>query len=286
MHLIAPTAETRLKEVVEYFALPGLKDQKAFGATAAKKAELRRSLSQIMGREVFDAHTGLGILATYENKLEQAIEHFRIAYNFSNKDAISSLNYANSLFLSGRHVDALPIYKSVIIKQPNSIDMFQEICRSLISFGYLKELDEIAKNLKIKENPYSVKYIREIKLTHETLNFLKKINVDVDLFRQYQFAIDKVFFKYFNVTTSFDTEIFHDEDRRVFTFLIYLPVSKFNNDIQELLGDMNDELQDEIIKLRKVEDSTLRQKIKEMSEKLCFYFSMPQSFESELSNVG
>ncbi|MCL6243265.1 hypothetical protein M5F04_01570 [Acinetobacter sp. ANC 7200] len=284
MHLIAP-AETRLKEVVEYFSSPGLKDRKTFGATATKKAELRRSLNQIITREVVDAHTGLGILATYENSLDQAIEHFRIAYNFSNKDDISSLNYANSLFLNGRHNEAFPVYKNAIEKNPTSVDMFREICRALIGFCYLEELNEIAQCVKSKEDPYSPEYKKEIELNLNTLSFLKKINVDVGLFRKYQMAIDRVFFKYFNITTSFETEIYYDDERSILTFSLNLPISDVSKKHEDLLGDMNDELQDEIIRLRKSNDPVLREKIKEMSNGLCFYFSLPDSYGDELNNV-
>lgn len=285
MHLIAPIAETRLKEVVEYFAHPGLKDQRVFGTTAAKKAELRRSLNQIIDKEVLDANTGLGILATYENNLDQAVEYFRVAYYFSNKDSVSSLNYANSLFVSGRHAESFLIYKNAIIKQPNASEMFQGICRALVGFGYLDELEDIAKCLKGNESPYSARYKREISLMRNTLSYLESINVSADLFRLYHIAIDKIFFKYFNITTTFDTEVFHDQDRSTFTYLIYLPVSKSDKDIEILVGDMNDEFQDEIIKLRKVDDTENRKKMRQMSEKLCFYFSLPRSLDVELSNV-
>lgn len=274
MHLIAPIAETRLKEVIEFFAHPGLKDQRQFGIGASKKAELRRSLNQIISKEVFDANTGLGILATYENNTDQAIVHFRVAYNFSNRDAVSSLNFANSLFLSGNHLEALPVYKNVIIKEPSSLRSFEEICRALIGYGYLSELDDIAKCIKGHEKLYSANYEREIKLMSETLSFLEKINVDVSLFREYNKAMDKVFFKYFNVTTQFDTEFFHDPDRDTFSLIKNLPVSGYDESVELLLGDMNDEFQDEIIKIRKNTDPSERQKIRAMSEKLSFYFSL------------
>lgn len=274
MHLIAPIAETRLKEVIEFFTHLGLKDQKAFGATAVKKAELRRSMNQIINQEIFDANTGLGILATYENKLDQAIEFFRVAYNFSNRDAISSLNYANSLFLNGHHLEALPVYKNVIIKEPTSLQMFQEICRSLIGYCYLDELEDIAGCIKGHEKLYSANYEQEIKIMSETLAFLGDINVDIDLFRKYHMALDKVFFKYFNITTEFNTEFFHDTDRGKFSFIMNLPVSTYDSTVERLLGDMNDEFQDEIIKIRKYADTSEKQKIRAMSEKLCFYFSL------------
>ena len=284
MHLIAPIAETRLKEVVDYFAHLGLKDQRAFGATAVKKAELRRSLNQILDKEVLDANIGLGILATYENNLDKALEHFKIAYNFSNKDSTSSLNYANSLFVSGRHKEAFPIYKNAIIKESTSLDIFQGICRALIGYGYLDELEDISKCLKGIENPYSARYQREINLMRNTLSYLESINVSVDLFRSYHIAIDKIFFKYFNITTTFDTEVFHDRDRSTFSYLIYLPVSKSDKNIEDLVGDMNDELQDEIIKLRKTDDVENKEIIREMSKKLCFYFSLPRCLDVEGGN--
>gem|GEM_PF-4142786 len=47
---------------------------------------------------------------------------------------------------------------------------------------------------------------------------------------------------------------------------------------------MNDELQDEIIKLRKTDDVENKEIIREMSKKLCFYFSLPRCLDVEGGN--
>lgn len=279
--MVAQAPDTKLSEVFEYFSKPSIKDLKPFGDLGKKKAELKRSLEQFSGQDPFAAYTGLGILATYENNLRGALEYLRKAYNITNKNAMSSMNYAYSLVLNEKYSEAVEIYLNVIKNCPNDASIFVDIVNMLERYYFIDECYTVINLVSgidieiVKSQNYRVDCARERLLKMNT------IQMNIDFIRKFINATENTFYENFTATTSFfrDSEV--DSSHKSLFFSYKIPL--LGNDLDfmsELVADMNDSLQDKlihIIKTSNIENAKL------LAKQIYLYFVI--NTEGSIDNV-
>jgi|GEM_PF-2111333 len=266
-------AKTKLDEVLEFFTHPGPKDLKPFGIAAKKKAELRRSLTALSNKDVFDSATGQAFIAVYENNWDLAISNLRTAYNFTNKSTSTSLNLANVLFINGQHEEAINIYIHAMSQSSNDQRLFNEIFQIIIPYHYLDEVNrliEVTAGIELTANQ-----VHAIEVSKRALLFLEEINVSLEVFRSHRIAAEAIIYKYFTITTKFRDETHRDESRKMYSSFLYLPMTdseyKANHN---LIGQMNDDLLDLIINLKKTKFLNQEDEFRKMSKNISLIFSI------------
>lgn len=265
-------ANTKLSEVVDFFTHQGLKDQNQFGEMAKKKANLRKSLDALQGKDAFDCYTGKGILSVYENDINTAVSNFKKAYDLTGGSLNSAMNYANILMLTPNHELAIDIYLQAMSKAQNNIKVFSDIFKSLCSYVYLdkiKNLTDLSLTRELNEDQ-KVK----LEISRNINSFFNKIDASIDIFRMYRSAADSIFYKYFTITSSFKEEVHFDLARAELSITFFLPINKVDEKIEYLLGQMNDEFQDLLLKKRKESFSGDLRKFREASKHINLYFGL------------
>lgn len=277
-------ANTKLEEVIHFFTHKGLKDQSAFGEMGKRKANLRKSLESLSTKEPFDCYTGKGILSIYENDLNSAISHLKYAYNLTNHSVNASMNYANALMLNGQHSLAIEVYISTIAKAQNDKRVFSDIFKTLCPFGYLQEIEQLVKLAPSIELNQSQE--KQLRIAKRTVDFLREIDVPIDIFRIYRTAMDTVFYKYFTFTSEFREETQCDISRMLFSNTIHLPLDELSETAELILGQMNDEFQDLILKKRREYYSENLSDFRKVSARLNYYFGLDGDYSERGHQVA
>lgn len=265
-------ANTKLSEVVDFFTHQGLKDHNQFGEMAKKKANLRKSLDALQGKDAFDCYTGKGILSVYENDINTAVSNFKKAYDLTGGSLNSAMNYANILMLTPNHELAFDIYLQAMSKAQNNIKVFSDIFKSLCSYVYLdkiKNLTDLALTRELNEDQKI-----KLEISRNINSFFNKIDASIDIFRMYRSAADSIFYKYFTITSSFKEEVHFDSARAELSITFFLPINNVDEKIEYLLGQMNDEFQDLLLKKRKESFSGDLRKFREASKHINLYFGL------------
>jgi tetratricopeptide (TPR) repeat protein len=265
-------ANTKLSEVVDFFTHQGLKDQNQFGEMAKKKANLRKSLDALQGKDAFDCYTGKGILSVYENDINTAVSNFKKAYDLTGGSLNSAMNYANILMLTPNHELAIDIYLQAMSKAQNNIKVFSDIFKSLCSYVYLDEIKKLTDLALTRELNEDQKI--KLEISKNINSFFNKIDASIDIFRMYRSAADSIFYKYFTITSSFKEEVHFDSARAELSITFFLPINKVDEKIEYLLGQMNDEFQDLLLKKRKESFSGDLRKFREASKHINLYFGL------------
>jgi tetratricopeptide (TPR) repeat protein len=277
-------ANTKLEEVIHFFTHKGLKAQGVFGEMGKRKANLRKSLEALSAKEPFDCYTGKGILSIYENDLKSAISHLKYAYNLTNHSINASMNYANALMLNEDHKLAIEVYISAITKAQNDKRVFSDIFKTLCPFGYLQEIEQLLKIASTIELSHDQE--RQLNIARRTVEFLHEINVPIDIFRLYRTTMDTVFYKYFTFTSESREETQCDLSRMVFSTTIYLPLDESNEEAESILGKMNDDFQDIILKKRREYYSENLSEFRKASARLNYYFGFDYGYHKEDQQVA
>lgn len=193
--MVSLAADTKLTEVIKYFMATNLKDLRPFSDMGKKKAELKRSLAQITGKEPFDAYTGLAILSIYENNLNKAIEYFKIAYDSTNHNLNSSMNYAHILFLDEQYEKSISIYLDTLEKYPNNTKILIDAINSLERFYFIEDCEKLINISKGIEDEILNEQIEIVNEAKKQLKQIREIGLDIIFVRQLINAVEKFFLK-------------------------------------------------------------------------------------------
>lgn len=239
----APIPATKVNEVLQYFGVPVFKNLNPFSPIGKKKAELKKSMSDLLTKEPVAAHTGLGVIYIYENAEIQALNEFKAAYEKSDFGASQAMHYANALFIYGYFDKANHIYKQIIKDNRNDEEKFIQVVKRFSEFCFFEDLNEVLETSYISRTlPEDA--MSDIDEGYNIKAYLEKYNIPVEFYRDLRNSIDRVFYQYFSLPTQADYTTYFDLDN--FTYTLDIDPSYFDDAIHSIC-EMNDSLQDLMI---------------------------------------
>ena len=241
--MLAPIPATKLNEVIQYFGVPCYKDLSAFSNTGKKKAELKRAMQALLGKDPVTAHTGLGIIHIYDNQENLALNEFKLAFEKSNFGTNQAMHYANALFVYGHFDAAKNIYVKIINDNRNDEDKFEQIVKRFSEFCFQDELNQIL------EASYVTRRLSDIAKQDiidglSIKSHLEKFNIPLNFFREIRHSVDRVFYRYFSLPMQTDYATYTDLNN--LTYVLDID-EKCIPDALSVVGKMNDDLQEMII---------------------------------------
>ncbi|MFV5592776.1 tetratricopeptide repeat protein [Acinetobacter junii] len=246
--MTAALPATKLNEVVDFLGVPAFKNSNPFSAIGKKKTELKHSMNALLAKNPTEAYTGLGIIYNYENQLDLACNAFQNAYRVSNKGYSASRHLANQELLFGDRNFGISLFLNLVNEHPLDFNLAFEFTNKASSLLFMDELNEGLKNHRLYDDIMK-SCSSEIQESLEMFNFIKRNKINIEIFRDIVSTGDKVFSRYFTVPTETGIHKLIDNERHTLTISYELP--DFNDLPEDLLGEMNDNLQDEIIYLYK-----------------------------------
>lgn len=185
-------------------------------------------------------------MLAYENNFSKALTEFKNALNYAPHSIRTKIHYSNLLSLQGYHDEALPLYRDIVSQQTASVAEVVAIITRVIEFLYIEEAKELVASSHIDQNAreYLTKFILK---SNDIIDFLNSHNISFDYYRDLRKIMNDVAYHYFSITTELYTGNIVDKNDSTCTILIFIPI-KEPSDI-DLLGKMNDELQDKLVEL-------------------------------------
>lgn len=280
MSSLAP--KTKLQEVINDFGAPGLKDLRLFSELGKKKVIAKKAMENLEAKDICAANAGLGIIYTYENELALGLQCFKRAYEFSHHEFGATMNYAHSLFINGYYPEANKIYLEAVKKNPTDKNLFHRVFKTFEENLYL---DELIKLIEISQvgKELTEDQQKDLVACEYTVQFLNRNHINIEIFRELRAALDSVFYKYYTLPTESTFNRYIDETRQTYSYICFLPINlKLFPQLINLVGDLNDELQDKIINIydsRNINSTS-------NPDKINFYFSIEDISERDNTNAA
>lgn len=269
-----PMQATKLNEIADLFGVPAFKNHSPFSPLGKKKTEYKQSMNALINSNPIEAYTALGILYSYENNIYLMLESFKKAYDYSNRNYITSMHLANGYYIYGDMEEAINIYKTVVAERPFDGEIVSEVLKRMLNMLYIEEFHELVNGFNLSK--YLDKSVEdEVLEAKKIIKFLEIHNISIKIFRELRLLCDQVFMHYFTLPTNAEMNRTVDFDAEQLKFV--LKVNEMENVTypDDLIGDINELLQDKLIKVYKKFNINSQSS----ADKIHIYFEAPDLCE-------
>lgn len=238
--------KTKFDEVWGLVTHYGLKDLRLFGGGASERLALRRSLSQLLEKsqnmdERIDAHMSLGMLANYENKHVDALQHFESAYVLAPLSVAVTSNYARALGTAGQPERAAQKFFEALVLSPSDGGVFMPLLRVCVDYLYVDILDaaiSLSAKAGLSRQMMDIAVARAIQV-EELLNFLARCDISLEVYRSVFQCAEFLIYGTVSISTPVQNSPFVNADTDCYSNMIRVG---YLNPVQVV--ELNDALED------------------------------------------
>lgn len=183
---------------------------------------------------------GLGIIANYENKHQQALDYFKVAYSINPSGRAEVSNYAKALATAGLIEQAIDkFYEAFQLGYPSDMDNFNQLTRACLDFAYPEKLTKMLELDLRKMDPDSLNLLQiRASLCNNLVQFLNKNSIPTEIYRALRVKLETQIYSKITLSTFMKSVCFHDIDRNTYSFVFRIGSVKPTD-----IAEINDEIE-------------------------------------------